>query len=184
MGDYLKRLSVVTDSQENLKRVYDRALSIANDTGASLKNTINLYAWMTRATEDLNLSEDTRFQITAAINQAMAISGTTTAEAAAVIPHLSQGLASGVLRGEALNAVIDLSPRLAKAIAGGVCIKYGELRTFAAEGKLTSEVVIRAIANMSGEIASEFAEMPVTINRTSTLLSNSIADAFNQRNLK
>ena len=45
--------------------------------------TVELYARLSRATQELNLSDRTRLALTRAINQAVAISGATTQEASA-----------------------------------------------------------------------------------------------------
>ena len=51
------------------------------------------------------------------IQKQMAISGASGASAAAAMTQLTQGLASGVLRGEELNSVLEQTPMIAKTIA-------------------------------------------------------------------
>ncbi|MGP5436552.1 tape measure protein [Psychrobacter alimentarius] len=71
-------------------------------------------------------------------------------------------LQSGVVRGEEFNSIMEQAPRLATAMADGLGVTKGELRAMAAEGKLTSEVVIEAVRSQTKTINDEFATLPNT----------------------
>ena len=62
---------------------------------------------------------------TETINKLVALSGTSTEAANAAMVQFGQGLASGALRGDELNSVIEQTPALAKAIAEGMGITIG-----------------------------------------------------------
>lgn len=159
------QLKLVTKDSSELNRVYDATKAIASETGQSLDATVNLYARMTRATQELGISETDRLRITENVNKAMIVSGASTTEAEAAIKQLSQGMASGVLRGEELNSVMENSPRLAKALADGLGVPLGQLRKMGSEGELTSEKVTGALLGMSEAIDAEFDKMPMTVAR-------------------
>lgn len=57
---------------------------------------------------------------------------------------------------------MEQAPRLATAMADGLGVTKGELRAMAAEGKLTSEVVIEAVRSQTKTISDEFATLPNT----------------------
>lgn len=57
-----------------------------------------------------------------------------------------EALSSGTLRGDDLRFVLDRMPRVARALANGLGVSIGELRTLGTEGKLTTERVISALA--------------------------------------
>ena len=114
------QLRLVTDDQEALNRVYADTFQLAQDTRQDLESTINLYARLARATEEVGTSEADLLTITRAINQSFIVSGASAQEASSAILQLSQGIASGTLRGEELNSVLENSPRLARAIAEGL----------------------------------------------------------------
>ncbi|QMV29146.1 tail length tape-measure protein [Aeromonas phage AP1] len=81
-------------------------------------------------------------RVTETINKAMIVSGATAAEAGAAIVQLSQGLQSGVLRGDEFRSVSEQAPRLLKAMADSLHVTTGELRAMAGQGKLTSQSVL------------------------------------------
>jgi len=172
------QLGLVTNSQEELNAVYARALKLANETGQATESTVNLYARLARSTEELGLSQDELFTITKAINQSFVVSGASATEASAAILQLSQGMASGVLRGEELNSVMENSPRLARALADGLGVTIGQLRAMGKEGELTAEKVTTALMQTADTINDEFQTMPMTIGRVWQTMSNDIDNAL------
>lgn len=174
------QLALVTDSQEELNEVYDRALDLANRTGQSTDATINLYARLARSTEELEMSQNDLFTITEAINQSFIVSGASAQESSSAILQLSQGLAAGALRGEELNSVMENSPRLARAIADGLGVTIGQLRAMGAEGELTAERVTQALLATADTINTDFQKMPMTIGRVWQAVTNDLNDSLGQ----
>lgn len=113
------------------------------------------------------------------INKQMAISGTTTWEAQGAMLQLTQGLASGTLRGEELNSVLEQTPMIAQTIANYLGVSVGEMRNMAAEGLITSEVVKNAMFAAADEIDAKFEEMPYTWGQVFTLAQNIAIRALN-----
>ncbi|ENG3529795.1 tape measure protein, partial [Acinetobacter baumannii] len=105
---------------------------------------------------------------------AVAISGASAEAADAALVQFGQALASGTLRGEELNSVMEQTPALAKAIAKGMGITVGELRSVAAEGKITSQEIVKALRNVQDEVDALFAKTDITIGQSLTLLNNEI----------
>ena len=135
---------------------------IAKETFTSIENTGELFARITQASESLGLAQGEILSVTKTINQAIQLSGGSAASADAAITQLIQGLQSGQLRGEEFNSIMEQSPRLAQAMADGLGVTRGELRAMAADGKLTSEVVIDAVRSQTQTINDEFSTLPVT----------------------
>lgn len=112
------------------------------------------------------------------INKQMALSGTTTQEAQAAMLQLTQGLSSGVLRGEELNSVLEQTPMIAQSIAKYMGVTTGEMRELASEGKVTAEVVKNAMFAAAEETDAKFAEMPVTWGQLWTQAQNILLKTF------
>ncbi|HFE7362346.1 TPA: tape measure protein, partial [Acinetobacter baumannii] len=92
----------------------------------------------------------------------------------AALVQFGQALASGTLRGEELNSVMEQTPALAKAIAQGMGITVGQLRSVAAEGKITSQEIVKALRNVEKDVDTLFAKTDITIGQSLTLLNNEI----------
>lgn len=96
------------------------------------------------------------------IQKQMAISGASGASAQAALVQLTQGLASGTLRGEELNSVLEQTPMIAQTIAEYMGVTTGEMRELASEGKVTAEVVKNAMLGAAEETNAQFEQMPMT----------------------
>lgn len=167
------RLRLATSSQVEFNKAYGETFRIAQRSRTSLEATVDLYARLERSTRDLGLNQDTLLALTETINQAAQLSGGG-AGADAALFQLSQGLASGQLRGEELNSVLEQTPRLAQAIADGLGVPIGALRDLAKEGGLTAETLARALLNSRDQIAKEFAELPGGVSGALTQFRNSV----------
>ena len=91
-------------------------------------------------------------------NTAARLSGTSAQEASAAWLQLSQALGSGVLRGEELNSVFEQTPTVVQAIAKEMNAPIGKIRELAKEGKITSDVVLRALNRLEREGVDQLAE--------------------------
>lgn len=84
--------------------------------------------------------------------------------------QLAQALASGVLRGDELNSILEQMPRVAEAIATGLGTTTGQLRKLGEQGKLTSDLVFKALIGQSGRLDAEFKKLQPTISQTFAVL--------------
>jgi tape measure domain-containing protein len=160
---------------------YQALLALAQETRTGLNSTVDLYTRMERSTRSQNISQERLLTVTKAINQAIKLSYATAGAGDAAITQLGQGLASGTLRGEELNSVIEQTPRLAEAIAAGMGKPLGALRDLAKQGKLTSSEVIKALENQAAALQSEYQAVPVTIKDALTQIRNSFVDYIGQQ---
>lgn len=106
------------------------------------------------------------------IQKQMAISGASGASAQAALVQLTQGLASGILRGEELNSVLEQTPMIAQTIAEYMGVTIGEMRELASEGKVTAEVVKNAMLGAAEETNAQFEQMPMTWAQVWTMFQN------------
>ena len=106
------------------------------------------------------------------IQKQMAISGASGASAQAALVQLTQGLASGTLRGEELNSVLEQTPMIAQTIAEYMGVTIGEMRELASEGKVTAEVVKNAMLGEAEETNAQFEQMPMTWAQVWTMFQN------------
>ncbi len=170
------QLSTVTDTTAEQVAIQTRLVQTANDTRSQFESTANLYARLARSTTELNLTQDELIGLTTTINQSFAVSGATAEEASNAITQLSQGLAAGALRGEEFNSVSEQSPILMRAIADSLDMTIGELRSFAAEGGITAEIVIGALTEASDEIDAAFTNMTATFGQNMTVARNNLME--------
>lgn len=168
------RLSLVTDSSQELINVQNKLFDIAQGTRQEFSSVADLYARLARSTEDLGTSQEDLLGVTETINKTLIVSGASATQADAALMQLGQGFASGTLRGDELNSVLEQTPRLAQAIAEGMGVSVGQLRALGAEGKITAESVMLALKDQATAVDKEFSRMPKTVGQSFTLLGNEI----------
>ena len=157
------KIALVVGRTNELSIAQAKLQNIADSTRTSLEDSANIFSALGRSVSGMSVSQNAMMQATKTIQQSMAISGASAESARAAITQLGQGLASGTLRGEELNSVLEQAPRIAKAIADDLKVGTGELRNIAAAGKLTSTTVFNAILNQSKSINAEFGKMKPTL---------------------
>ncbi|WP_374653247.1 tape measure protein [Dongia sp.] len=168
------RLSLVTKSTLELKAVQQQLFEVSQRTGQAFGSTATLYSRLAQSTTQLGVSQRQLLAITETINQAFVVSGAGAAEAQAAIVQLSQAIASGVLRGDEFNSVMEQAPRLSQALSDSLGKTRGELRTMAEQGQLTVQMILKALTEEAPKIGQEFAKMPLTVGRAMTQLGNSL----------
>lgn len=170
------QLRLVTGSEQALAAARQDLFEVSQRTRQSMDATVNLYARMTRATQSLGLSEQQRLSIVETVNQAMVISGTSSAAASGALTQLGQALASGTLRGDEFNSIAEQAPVIMDMLSASLGKTRGELRAMAEQGQLTSEVLVGALLSGAEATQKQFDGMQLTIAGASQQLAN----AFNE----
>lgn len=168
------KLANATKASETQLEVMKRVFDISQETRASLDGTATLYARLERGTREYGTSASELAKLTTIINQGFAVSGATAQEAENAIIQLSQGIASGVLRGEEFNSVAEQGSRLMVALADSLGVNIGQLRAMAAQGKLTNDVVVNGILSQGDAIAKEFANTTATLSQGLLIANNNL----------
>jgi len=159
---------------EQLADVTQRVFDISQRTRSSLDATGTLYARLERATRSAGTSTADLVKLTETINKGLMVSGATTAEASSTMVQLSQALASGVLRGEEFNSISENGSRIAVALSDSLGVTIGELRAMAADGKLTTDVVVKGLLEQGDKIAKEFSKTAMTLSQSFEVATGNI----------
>ncbi len=176
------RLKLVTGSSEEAAAVQAKLFKIAQDTRQSFPGIAQTYSQIARSASEMGISQDRLIAVSKTLSQAISVSGGSASSANAAMIQLSQGMASGTLRGEELNSVMEQTPRVAQAIAQGLGVSIGELRKMGQEGELTAQKVIGALEKSAKSVNDEFARMTPTIESGFTKLSNSTGNFIDKLN--
>ena len=170
------KLRLATGDAKVATEAYTQILEIANRSKVSFTELGNTYAAISRNTQQLGVSQERLFKVTESIANAMAVSGGSAQSMQAALVQLGQGMASGTLRGEELNSVMEQTPRLAQALADGMGVTIGQLREMGQAGKITSQAVVEALESQYDKLRKEVSESAVTIGQSYQALKNSLTD--------
>ena len=159
---------------EDLGDAVNRVFNLAQSTRTGLDATASLYSRLERATRQAGTSTEDLARLTTIVNQAFIVSGATAQEAESAIIQLSQGLASGTLRGEEYNSVNEQGNRLIVALSESMGVGAGKLREMAFAGKLTTDVVVNGLLKQGDAIGKEFANTVTTMGQAFSVATNNI----------
>ena len=176
------KLKLVTNSMQELGYATDDVLQISQRTGQAAKATGDLYFKVSQNADKLGISMTGVATVTETVAKTLALSGASTQGAEAAILQFGQALASGAIRGDEFNSVAENAPALMDALSRALGVTKGELRNLAAQGALTSDVLITAIQEQSQEVDKQFGKTATTIGQAFTKLTNSMMFFVGQLN--
>ncbi len=168
------RLKQVTSSQLELAAATQEVFAVAQRSQSALEPTAELYQRIASTTESLGVSQSEVVRVTESISKAMSASGVSAEAAAGALVQLGQAFASGVLRGQELNSVLEQAPGLARSIADGLGVAVGDLRKLGEAGAITSEKLFRSILSQGRSIDDQFARSQTSIKGAFTVFENSL----------
>ena len=166
----LKQASTSTDdfavSQKSLFEVSQR-------TGTAFADNANLFSRSSASMREFGYSSSDVLGVTEALALGLQLSGAGAAEASSVITQFSQALGQGVLRGEEFNSVNENGDRVIRALATGMGVARKDLKAMADQGLLTIDKVVPALISQLGALQGEFKDLPGSVSRATTTVSNS-----------
>lgn len=174
------RLKLATAGQNEFVVAQKALFEIAQRIGVPIQEVSTLYGKLQQAVRMLGGEQKDALTITESISQALRLSGASATEAQSALLQFGQALASGMLRGEEFNSVVENSPRLAQALADGLNVPIGRLRKLAEEGRLTADVVVNALMSQKDKLAAEYAQLPATVAQAFQRLQNAFGQWVSQ----
>lgn len=181
-GQITARLQLATRATGDFADVQQMLRQAAQETRAPLGETVDLYSKLAPALQGLGRNSEQSVGVITTINQAIALSGASAEASQASLVQFGQALASGALRGDELNSIMEQTPALARAIADGLGVNIGQLRAMGAAGELTAEKVVSALEKVGVQIGKDFGALPVTVGQSLTLLQNAFTEFVGQLN--
>ncbi len=166
------RLKLVTDSERELQTAMNDTFEISQKTGSAWGTNVQIYQRFMEVSDKLGKSQEEIGRVTETIAKSVAMSGATVESANAAMVQFSQGIASGVLRGEEFNSVAEQTPALLDAIARGLNKDRSELRAMAQTGQLTSKLILESLEKSADSTDAMFGRMTLGIGATFNKLRN------------
>jgi len=168
------RLRLVTTTSEQLAYAQKAVMRSALETFQPLETTAEVYQRIAQNANALGLSFEEVEAVTKTVSRTIALSGADTQAAAGAMRQFGQALASGSLRGDELNSILEGTPALAQAIARGLGVTTGELRKMGAEGQLTAAKIVTALQSQGTAVEEMSRTMNVTAGQAMVTFGNSL----------
>jgi len=176
------RITVFEGSQIKATQTLQGLAQVADNTRSSIQGVATIYSRLALSLDESDLKSRDLLFITEQLQNSFRLSGSTAAEATAATIQLSQGLASGTLRGQELRSVLE-----SNAVIGGLLSKQlgstrGNLLKLAEAGKITSDVFLKALANGSEKINTDVQNLGITFQEATDRGVNKFTVALGELN--
>lgn len=166
------RLQLMTGSAEAAAAAQDKIYQAAQRSRGAYLDMAYMVAQLGTLAPDAFTDTDELIAFAEQLQKQMAISGASGQSAQAAMIQLTQALASGTLRGDELNSVLEQTPMIAKTIAEYMGVSTGQMREMASEGAITADVVKNAMLSAAEETNAAFESIPLTWGQVWTMAGN------------
>lgn len=166
------RFSMINDGALTNAELTREIYNMAERSRSSFESTAAVVSRIGMNAKDAFSSTAELVKFTEVLNKKFVIAGSSAEEMNSALLQLSQGLASGVLRGEELNAVFESAPNIIQSIADYLGVPIGQIRKLASEGLLTADIVKNAMLASADETNKQFEQMPKTFGQIWTSFKN------------
>ncbi len=162
--DLSSRVGLAVGDMDKAPQVMERIYDMAQRTYSGMENTAESFLTNAGALKELGYNTNQQLDYTEALNNALVVSGAKSDRAARVIDALGKSMAAGKLQGDNLNTVIEVGGRVAEVLAAQLGIGVNQLREAGKEGKITGDVIYKALTTRLQELTAEAESMPATIS--------------------
>lgn len=155
------RLGMITNDVAGLKQ---KTFAASQQSGADYGQQLDSIAKLKMLTKGLfNDAEAVKF--TSTLDKAFKVSGTSAEEAKSAMYQLNQAMTSGKLQGDEFRSVMENAPILAQKIAESMGVSMAQLKKLGSEGKITSDVIKKAVLGSADDIEAKYNQMPLTFGK-------------------
>ena len=155
------RLSMVTKDVEGLKQ---KTFNASQQSGADYGAQLDSVAKLKMLTNGL-FNDDEAVKFTSTLDKAFKVAGTSPEEAKSAMFQLNQAMTSGKLQGDEFRSVMENAPILAQKIAESMGVPMSKLKELGSKGKITSDVIKKAVLGSADDIEKKYNQMPITFGK-------------------
>lgn len=169
------RLNLLVDDKGSVEDLEQKIMASAQRSRASYFDVADAVAKLGLNAGAAFGSNDEIIAFMEQVNKQFVIGGASAQEQSNAMVQLTQAMASGALRGEELNSILDAAPGIARAIEQYMGIAEGSIKDVASEGLVTADVVKNALFEVADEVDGtneRFNSMPMTWSQVFTSLGN------------
>lgn len=170
----MARLNLMNDGLHDTEQLNEMIYQSAQRSRASYTSTADAVAKMGLNAGNAFSSNQELIAFMESVNKQFAIGGGSAAAMEGAMVQLTQAMASGALRGEELNSILDAAPGIARNIEQYMGWASGSIKQYAEDGMVTAEVVKNAMLASADTINEQFESMPMTLSQAMTQVQNEV----------
>jgi tape measure domain-containing protein len=179
------RMGQMTQTSGTAGQAFDEVAKRATAARQDLDAYANLYIRIGNATQGLIEDQDSLLGVIDTISQAMVVGGVASSEQASAMLQLSQAFNKGKLDGDEFRAVMEAMPRAfteGLANAMGYTDGLASFMEASRNGKMTTDMLVKALQEIGPSIQAQFMAMPLTLSQSFTIINNRFSGFISRMN--
>lgn len=120
---------------------------IANTAQTDVAGLATTYARFSNSLKEFGATQSQVSTLTETVALALKANGASAMETSSAMLQLSQAFGAGRLSGDEFRSMAEAAPNLMRALAASIGVSVGALKEMGAEGKLTSDVLLKAFTD-------------------------------------
>lgn len=172
MASTTARLDLMNDGSQSTEQLQKKIFQSAQNSRSAYLETAAAISKMGLNAGSAFTSNDELIAFMEQINKNFVIGGASAEEQKNAMLQLTQAMGAGALRGEELNSILEQGPLIARNIEKYMGWASGSIKSYAADGMVTAEVVKNAMLAMAEETNNKFDGMNRTWAQVMTNIQN------------
>ncbi len=168
------RLRVAQRPGEDLGKSFNKIANIAKKTRQPLVELATMYQRITLATKGMNVTQAQAFKITENFGKLLTIQGASAHEARSALTQFTQALQSGKLAGDEFRSISENLPPVLDALVDATGRPRDQLKLLAEEGKLSTDLLLKAMLMASAKIERDFMKTSMTVAQAGNLINTEL----------
>ena len=158
----MARLNTVADGTKAGQELQDSLMAAANRSRSGFAEMADSVAKLRSQAGEAFKNNDEAIAFAEQLNKLYKLGGASLEQQKAGTLQITQALASGVLRGDEFNSMMENAPLVAQKLAQHLGVGVGQLREMAKNGQLTGDALKNALLGSAIATNEEFARLPMT----------------------
>ena len=160
----MARLNTVADGTKAGQELQDSLMAAANRSRSGFSEMADSVAKLRSQAGEAFKNNDEAIAFAEQLNKLYKLGGASLEQQKAGTLQITQALASGVLRGDEFNSMMENAPLVAQKLAQHLGVGVGQLREMAKNGQLTGDALKNALLGSAIATNEEFARLPMTFS--------------------
>lgn len=169
------RVEIAAGSMTLGTQAMSALVAMSRRTSTSLEANAEVFSRLNQSILQMGGTQRDTLQLTELLAKAIRVSGASATEAKSAMLQFGQALGSGKLAGDELRSLMENAPYLMRQLADGLGVPLGALKKLGEDGKLTADVVTKALSGAAAKIDEDFKKVPLTLEAAMTVARDQAA---------
>lgn len=172
------RLNNIAGSQAKAVELNDQIYESAQRARMGYEDMMESVLNLSTAAKNIFPDPEEALKFNEVVSKAFVVNGVSGEAAKNAMTQLTQALTSGVLQGDEFRSIAEQAPILEQYVADYMKVPRENLKKMASEGKITADIVHKAIMAAQDDVDAKFAAMPQTFSSLGTQIHNTLIRSF------